>query len=70
MALNLQECQRSSIVRMLQLKTEVGADERRLDSVPQWKVLVYDRSCQDIIAPILKVCTSMFRDILSIRLDS
>ena len=55
MTLDLQEYQRSSIVRMLQLKSDTGNEERRIDSLNQWKVLVYDRACQDIIAPILKV---------------
>jgi hypothetical protein len=55
MSLDLQEGQRKSIIRMLQLKANGEDSDSRLDVVPQWKVLVYDRACQDVIAPILKV---------------
>jgi hypothetical protein len=54
--MDLQEAQRMALGKMLHLKTNSDADERRIDSVPQWKVLVYDKACQDIIAPIMKVC--------------
>lgn len=53
--MNLQEVQETSIVRMLQLKTFDGTDEKSFSTLPQWKVLIYDRVCQDIIAPIMKV---------------
>lgn len=55
MSLDLQEGQRAAIVRMLQLKAGSSSDDRRSEAVPQWKVLVYDRACQDIIAPLMKV---------------
>lgn len=56
MSLDIQEAQRSAIMRMLDLKIGNDSDLRRLDAVPQWKVLIYDKVCQDIIAPILRVC--------------
>ena len=55
MSLDLQEGQRAGIVKMLQLKAGSSSDDRRIEAVPQWKVLVYDRACQDIIAPLMKV---------------
>jgi len=56
MSVDVQEAQRSAIIRMLQLKSGSVSDDRKIEAAPQWKVLVYDRSCQDVIAPILKVC--------------
>jgi len=55
MSLDLQEAQRTSIIRMLQLKVGNEPESRSLTDVPQWKVLIYDRPCQDVVAPILKV---------------
>lgn len=56
MSLDIQEAQRSAIVRMLELKLGNDPDQSRIEAVPQWKVLIYDKVCQDIIAPILRVC--------------
>jgi len=55
MSLDLQEGQRTAIVRMLNLKFASSSDDRRIEAAPQWKVLIYDRAGQDVIAPILKV---------------
>jgi hypothetical protein len=56
MSLDLQEAQRMALVRMLQLKSLSVSSDGRLEVAPQWKVLVYDRFAQDVIAPILKAC--------------
>lgn len=57
MSFDLQEAQRTSIVKMLDLKSASDATDQKhgFMAVPQWKVLIYDRACQDVIAPILKV---------------
>ena len=71
MSLDLQEGQRASIVRMFQLKSNSEEVDRRLETVPQWKVLIYDRACQDVIAPILKVwITIMHSEISFYRLGN
>lgn len=56
MSFDLQEAQRASIVKMLELKTALDTSQTSgSHAVPQWKVLVYDKACQDVIAPIMKV---------------
>lgn len=54
--MDLQEAQRVALGKMLQLRTNADSDDRKTDALPQWKVLIYDKACQDIIAPVLKVC--------------
>jgi hypothetical protein len=71
MSLDIQEAHRNAIVRMLQLKASNEPDNRKPDSSQQWKVLIYDKACQDIIAPIMKVCCIAKASIHFIcRLDS
>jgi hypothetical protein len=56
MSVNIQEGQKGSVIRMLQLKTGDSHESGSASALaPQWKVLIYDRACQEIIAPILKV---------------
>ncbi|CEG47256.1 sec1 family transporter sly1 [Plasmopara halstedii] len=60
-SLSLQEKQRENLLRMLDFNSESTnsfADTAQ-DSIErwgdQWKVLIYDRFCRDIISPILKL---------------
>jgi len=47
------ELQRTAILRMLSLQ---GTEEQALVGTNQtWKVLVYDKFCQEVVAPLLKV---------------
>ncbi|KAJ0406539.1 hypothetical protein ATCC90586_003518 [Pythium insidiosum] len=54
---SLQEKQKENLLRMLDFNAE--ATDSSLDSADrwgeQWKVLIYDRVCRDIISPILKL---------------
>ncbi|TMW65873.1 hypothetical protein Poli38472_003638 [Pythium oligandrum] len=54
---SLQEKQKENLLRMLDFNAE--ASDSTLDSADrwgdQWKVLIYDRFCRDIISPILKL---------------
>ncbi|ETP34740.1 hypothetical protein F442_16967 [Phytophthora nicotianae P10297] len=58
---SLQEKQRENLLRMLDFNSESagGFADAAQDSVErwgdQWKVLIYDRFCRDIISPILKL---------------
>jgi len=51
MAQSVQEAQRTAILRMLSL-AEPG---EQLGGSQTWKVLVYDKFCQEVVAPLLKV---------------
>ncbi|KAG1692671.1 hypothetical protein DVH05_025149 [Phytophthora capsici] len=55
---SLQEKQRENLLRMLDFNSESAVDTSQ-DSIDrwgdQWKVLIYDRFCRDIISPILKL---------------
>ncbi|CAI5724707.1 unnamed protein product [Peronospora destructor] len=59
--LSLQEKQRENLLRMLDFNSEStgGFADAVQDSVDcwgdQWKVLIYDKFCRDIISPILKL---------------
>ncbi|EER05570.1 STXBP/UNC-18/SEC1 syntaxin involved in golgi transport, putative [Perkinsus marinus ATCC 50983] len=57
--LNLQEAERASLVRMLNLSVGDSSGGRVTDPLSeastQWKVLVYDKSGKDVIAPLLKI---------------
>ncbi|OQR92252.1 SEC1 family transporter SLY1 [Achlya hypogyna] len=56
MVLNLQDKQKENLLRMLDFNIEVaGAADASSAWGEQWKVLVYDPFCRDIIAPILKL---------------
>jgi len=66
LAMNLQEKQRAAIIRMLNLnngrssKNESSlmtslADEGEEDWGEEWKVLIYDLHCRDIISPLFNV---------------
>ncbi|POM62644.1 SEC1 family transporter SLY1 [Phytophthora palmivora] len=58
---SLQEKQRENLLRMLDFNSETagGFVDAAQDSVDrwgdQWKVLIYDKFCRDIISPILKL---------------
>uniref|UniRef100_M4BGH3 Uncharacterized protein n=1 Tax=Hyaloperonospora arabidopsidis (strain Emoy2) TaxID=559515 RepID=M4BGH3_HYAAE len=58
---SLQEKQRENLLRMLDFNSESagGFTDTAQDSVDrwgdQWKVLIYDKFCRDIISPILKL---------------
>lgn len=51
MSLNIQESQRNAVVRMLSLRE--GHPEAT--GAPLWKVLIYDKACQNLLAPLMKV---------------
>mmetsp|Transcript_99506 Transcript_99506/g.310719 ORF Transcript_99506/g.310719 Transcript_99506/m.310719 type:complete len:646 (+) Transcript_99506:124-2061(+) len=51
MSQSIQEMQRSAILRMLNL----GDGDDSWGGSQTWKVLVYDKFCQDVVAPLLKV---------------
>ncbi|KAF4693874.1 Sec1 domain containing protein 1, partial [Perkinsus olseni] len=59
--LNLQEAERASLIRMLNLSVGTGdaSGGRGADPLSeastQWKVLVYDKSGKEVIAPLLKI---------------
>lgn len=55
MSIDLQQSQRLSITQMLQLKTNSSFGDVIGGGTMQWKVLIYDKFCQDIIAPVLRV---------------
>ena len=60
LALDLQRYQRDAIKRMLNLNSDVGGEsgwdkDDVVDSPENWKVLVYDLFCRDLISPLLKV---------------
>lgn len=52
MAQSVQEQQRNAILRMLNL-SESG--EQSWGSAQTWKVLIFDKFCQDVVAPLLKI---------------
>ncbi|TYZ68314.1 hypothetical protein PybrP1_006755 [[Pythium] brassicae (nom. inval.)] len=53
---SLQEKQKENLLRMLDFNAESGGFAQDADHWgEQWKVLVYDRFCRDIISPILKL---------------
>lgn len=47
---SIQELQRAAILKML----NIGEDDQAMKT-QTWKVLVYDKFCQEVIAPLLKV---------------
>jgi len=51
MAAALRDRQFSVLTRMLTLATESGSEE----VCEQWKVLIYDSECGDIIAPLMNI---------------
>ncbi|CAH0484950.1 unnamed protein product [Peronospora farinosa] len=74
---SLQEKQRENLLRMLDFNSEStgGFADAVLDSVDrwgdQWKVLIYDKFCRDIISPILKLHELRKKGVtLHMRLDT
>ncbi|KDO33631.1 hypothetical protein SPRG_01605 [Saprolegnia parasitica CBS 223.65] len=56
MVLNLQDKQKENLLRMLDFNVEsAGTTDVTSTWGEQWKVLVYDPFCRDIISPILKL---------------
>eukprot|EP00742_Colponemidia_sp_Colp-10_P008971 GILJ01009747.1.p1 GENE.GILJ01009747.1~~GILJ01009747.1.p1 ORF type:complete len:627 (+),score=102.30 GILJ01009747.1:99-1979(+) len=56
LSLDIKEKQKQALSRMLNITDSMEADSNNPNLVPQtWKVLVYDRFGQDIIAPLLNV---------------
>ncbi|KAF0751724.1 hypothetical protein AaE_006280 [Aphanomyces astaci] len=56
MAVSLQDKQKDMLLRMLEFNVDGGSDAANADRWgEQWKVLVYDHYCRDIISPILKL---------------
>lgn len=52
MAQNIQELQRNGILRMLNLSSQ---GDQTAGAALQWKALVFDKFCMDVIAPLIKV---------------
>lgn len=52
MSQSIQELQRAAILRMLNL---AGPNDQPWSSGQTWKVLVYDKFCQEVVVPLLKV---------------
>mmetsp|Transcript_128581 Transcript_128581/g.274239 ORF Transcript_128581/g.274239 Transcript_128581/m.274239 type:complete len:653 (-) Transcript_128581:42-2000(-) len=52
MAQSIQELQRGAILRMLNIG---DPSEQSWGGAQTWKVLVYDKFCQEVVAPLLKV---------------
>ncbi|CAK4079657.1 unnamed protein product [Aphanomyces euteiches] len=56
MTLSLQDKQRDALLRILEFNVDTATDATNTDRWgEQWKVLVYDHFCRDIISPILKL---------------
>ncbi|KAF0686417.1 Aste57867_21788 [Aphanomyces stellatus] len=58
MAVSLQDKQKETLLRMLEFNVDVAANDSAANADrwgEQWKVLVYDHFCRDIISPVLKL---------------
>ena len=53
--MNLRERQKAAIGKMLTIQQNGGKSTGFKDLSDQWKVLVYDRDCMDIISPLLNI---------------
>lgn len=70
MSLNIQERQRNSLIQMLSLSdnnmsTATSNGDRQSSDYYDgmlWKVLIYDKSCQDLIGPLMKVSRACIQD--------
>jgi hypothetical protein len=74
MSLNILESQRNSIHNFFSLDTYEKSTFKTVVSKNLWKILLYDKKCQNILAPLFKVqqivCEMIFIILLTYAINT